>query len=265
MARKKTSTIRVNVKAQLSARLRDLRLEIFGEHGGPELARRLNLPARTWYNYETGVTVPAEVLLGFIEQTGANPDWLLTGHGPRFCRGDAGPSLDELTPQQLIRRSLEKLEQGTHAHAPIPHPGSGEALEYVSLDLVPWSDFSSPLLATSGSLGRVLVDRRWIAHPTQTVASRLEEDAMAPILPAGSILAVDRAVRDPARLAGRLVVACLNGQVMARRLELSGRHAIFRPNVPDRDHPIVPIELNVQVADLIVGQVVWSWCRFAED
>ena len=83
MARKKTSKIRVNVKASLSRRLREIRQEIFGDHGGPELARRLGLPARTWYNYETGVTVPAEVLLGFIEQTGANPIWLLTGEGSR--------------------------------------------------------------------------------------------------------------------------------------------------------------------------------------
>ena len=88
MARKKTPKVRVNVKASLSRRLREIRQELFGDHGGPELARRLNLPARTWYNYETGVTVPAEVLLGFIEQTGANPMYLISGEGPRI----AGPA-----------------------------------------------------------------------------------------------------------------------------------------------------------------------------
>ena len=46
MARKKTPKVRVNVKASLSRRLREIRQEIFGEHGGPELARRLNLPAQ---------------------------------------------------------------------------------------------------------------------------------------------------------------------------------------------------------------------------
>ena len=84
MARKKTSKFRVNVKASISRRLREVRQELFGEHGGPELARRLNLPARTWYNYETGVTVPAEVLLSFIDQTGANPVWLLSGEGELY-------------------------------------------------------------------------------------------------------------------------------------------------------------------------------------
>ena len=111
VARKKTSSLRVSVKAQIASRLREIRQELFGEHGGPELARRLNLPARTWYNYETGVTVPAEVLLAFIDQTGANPAWLLTGEGQRYQRGIADSVLSELSPQDLIRRGLEKLEQ----------------------------------------------------------------------------------------------------------------------------------------------------------
>ncbi len=97
----KTPKVRVNVKASLSRRLREVRQELFGEHGGPELARRLGLPARTWYNYETGVTVPAEVLLSFIEQTGTNPTWLLTGEGPKYQRG-----FDSLDPG------------GAHAHRP---------------------------------------------------------------------------------------------------------------------------------------------------
>src|SRR5207302_8394140 len=86
VARKKTPKVRVNVKALISSRLREVRQELFGEHGGPELARRLNIPARTWYNYETGVTVPAEVLLGFIDQTGTNPVWLLRGDAPQSRR-----------------------------------------------------------------------------------------------------------------------------------------------------------------------------------
>ena len=113
VARKKTPKIRVNVKASLSRRLREIRQELFGDHGGPELARRLNLPARTWYNYETGVTVPAEVLLSFIEQTGANPMYLISGEGPRYRRPNDERLLSELTPVELIRRGLEKLERSS--------------------------------------------------------------------------------------------------------------------------------------------------------
>jgi hypothetical protein len=76
------------IRAGIARRLREIRQELFGERGGPELARRLNLPARTWYNYETGVSLPAEVLLAFIERTGANPWWVLTGAGSKYRRSD---------------------------------------------------------------------------------------------------------------------------------------------------------------------------------
>ena len=58
--------------------------EIHGEEGGPDLAIQLGLPPRTWQNYESGVTLPAEVLLRFLEITGAEPHWLLHGAGPRY-------------------------------------------------------------------------------------------------------------------------------------------------------------------------------------
>ena len=118
MARKKTPKIRVNVKASLSRRLREIRQEIFGDHGGPELARRLNLPARTWYNYEIGVTVPAEVILRFIDVTFVEPTWLLSGQGEKYRPGslepvaDRGPKVGVRLPQDLIDRVPGSLEEG---------------------------------------------------------------------------------------------------------------------------------------------------------
>jgi hypothetical protein len=69
----------------LASRVREIRLERFGEHGGPMLAAALGLPFRTWWNYEAGVTIPAEVILRFIEVTGANPRWLLKGEGEKYA------------------------------------------------------------------------------------------------------------------------------------------------------------------------------------
>ena len=79
------------VKMSISRRLREIRQDLFGDLGGPELARRLDLPARAWYNYETGVSVPAEVLLAFLAQTGADPWWVLTGEGSKYRRSDPRP------------------------------------------------------------------------------------------------------------------------------------------------------------------------------
>jgi hypothetical protein len=111
MARKKNPKVRVSVNQSLSRRLRQIRQEVFGEHGGPELARRLELPARTWYNYETGVTVPYEVLVQFIEQTRANPTYLILGEGEHFRDPTGERRVSDLTAVELIRHGLEKLER----------------------------------------------------------------------------------------------------------------------------------------------------------
>jgi Peptidase S24-like len=260
VARKKTPQILVDVKAQVSNRLRDVRAELFGEHGGPELARRLNLPARTWYNYETGVTVPAEVLLGFIDQTGANPLWLLTGQGPRF-RGpsDDLPS-DDLTPSQLIRRSLDRLEQAARFVA-----GGSTVQSYVSMDVLPLDRVGQDDSGTTATLGQVLADRSWISRPEHTVAARIEDDAMLPILAAGSIVAVDLSMREPNLLSGRIAVARVQGRAVVRWLEESGRHVILRANAARAEFPLIPLELRGAEHDEILGQVVWSWSRFAEE
>ncbi|MBX6314430.1 MAG: helix-turn-helix transcriptional regulator, partial [Isosphaeraceae bacterium] len=184
MARKKTPTVRVNVKAQLSSRLREIRQELFGEHGGPELARRLGLPARTWYNYETGVTVPAEVLLAFIDQTGTNPVWLLSGEGPKYRRDLEDEVLAELSPEQLIRRGLEKLEEEPSQVVVVAPENLPEAhmSDFVAVNLVSLEELGSGRFPPPGRAeGHILAYRHWIPHPKETVAARLEDDAMAPV------------------------------------------------------------------------------------
>lgn len=265
MARKKTPTVRVNVKALVSERLREVRQELFGEHGGPELARRLNLPARTWYNYETGVTVPAEVLLGFIDHTGTNPHWLLKGEGPKYRRGLEDMVLSDLTPEQLIRKGLEKLEATPNEVVLVAPENLPEqsVSDFVAVGLVSLASLSSEFPSSRQIERYILAYRQWIPHPGETVAVLLDDDAMYPILPAGSIVAIDRAVCEPQQLQGRLVAARVEGPVMIRWLDISGRHLIFRPNQPSRDHPIIPVELDQDSVAPIIGQVVWSWSRFA--
>lgn len=77
--------IQMRATQELAQRVRELRLERFGERGGPLLAEILGVPEQTWTNYESGVTIPASVILHFVELTGANPRWLRTGEGDRYC------------------------------------------------------------------------------------------------------------------------------------------------------------------------------------
>jgi hypothetical protein len=266
VARKKTPKVRVTVKASLSRRLREIRQEQFGEHGGPELARRLNLPARTWYNYETGVTVPAEVLLAFIEQTGASPTWLLNGEGPKYRASNDDRLLSELSPVELIRRGLEKLER-TASEVVVVAPEnlpSGEASEFVAIGLYPPTALTARVVDPLRAEGHVLAYRHWLPHPSQTIGTRMTDDAMHPILPVGSVVAIDRSVTEPTKLHGQIVAACPDGTPMIRWLDVHGRHIILRPNHNvGRDYPLIPLELDER-SPVIIGQVVWSWSRFGQ-
>jgi hypothetical protein len=68
----------------LALRVGEVRREIFGEDGVRSLAKALGLPARAWQHYEAGVTIPATVILAFIQLTGVEPHWLLAGDGDRY-------------------------------------------------------------------------------------------------------------------------------------------------------------------------------------
>ena len=85
------------------------------------MARRLNLPGRTWDNYEAGTIVPAEVLLRFIKVTGVNPMWLLQGKGRKYY-----PVIDDLlsglTPMMTIV---------------LKNPPKETVSEFVAIDLYP--------------------------------------------------------------------------------------------------------------------------------
>jgi hypothetical protein len=71
-------------KMRLASRVREIRLDMFGEDGVASLSDALAIPARTWLNCENGVMMPAWTLLQFIDLTGAEPRWLLTGEGERY-------------------------------------------------------------------------------------------------------------------------------------------------------------------------------------
>jgi hypothetical protein len=100
------------IKSALAGRLRSIRMEIYGEQGGPELAGQLRLPFRTWDNYENGVTIPGEVLPRFLEVTDTEALWLLHGDGPKYRR----------ITIEVIRDSIA---EGTIRSIPAPNDGIG--------------------------------------------------------------------------------------------------------------------------------------------
>jgi len=68
-------------RPRLAQRLKEVRVRFFGEQGTGELAKQLGITPETWTNYESGVTIPAEILLAVLELTSIDPRWLSSGDG----------------------------------------------------------------------------------------------------------------------------------------------------------------------------------------
>jgi hypothetical protein len=113
MARKKNTPGKDQAKHAFSKRLEEVRVELFGDRGAPDLAGLLGIPTDTWYNFEMGVTIPAEVILRFIEVTSVEPKWLLSGQGEKYRSGPSAPVTDDgcgarlRLPDNLLRQVSE--------------------------------------------------------------------------------------------------------------------------------------------------------------
>ncbi len=111
----------MNPTAALAHRLREVRLELYGDDGGPLLAETLGVPARTWANYESGVTIPGLVLLRFIDATDVEPHWLLTGEGRREPAVSRKPHLLETRiGSQPPESEFSSHGPGLADHGPLP-------------------------------------------------------------------------------------------------------------------------------------------------
>ena len=202
MARRKTLPESVRAKLALAERLAALRSELFGDRGGPEMARRLGIPVRTWYNYEGGVTVPAEVILKIIELTAVEAGWLLHGEEPRFrhTRTDRGELIGQgtVTVGALLRTALQMLEKDQPASMRHDETGSGpdqlegpaHSAEWNGQDARTALD-SDPSAGHGDEAGsRFSQSRReWLAAQRDNRCVQVSGDSMTPILADGASVA----------------------------------------------------------------------------
>ena len=230
MARRKNAPDLVKLKCGVAERLRDLRSELYGERGGPELARDLGLPVRTWYNYEAGVTVPAEVILRLIEITRVEATWLLHGLGSKFREA---PAPEDSSVESLLRIALERLERGTTPLA--RRPTADSSCEPLDLDDHPVLDFvrvdgsgPGPVTMASGP-GYLSARGEWQAACREYRCMRVTDDSMSPLIAPGAYVAYAGADASPADIDTRLVVAWVDGTApVVRWLHTSGRFALLR-------------------------------------
>ena len=265
MARRKTLPESVRAKYALAERLGFLRSELFGERGGPELARQLSLPVRTWYNYESGVTVPAEVILKIIELTSVEPMWLLHGKGPKFRSASADRREAAIGPGvsvgSLLRTALQMLEQGEVQH-PVLHVPSG-AQGYHSDDpqseviLLAVDDSSSgPLTKQSGP--RYLAARsEWVDAERDCRCMRVESDSMSPIVAVGAYVAFAKSEETPEDLDGKMVVAWIDDKPLVRWLQNCARYVVLRAENPNTIPATILVDLDDRSRTPRFRRVLW--------
>ncbi len=241
MARRKTLPESVRAKLALAERLAGLRSELYGERGGPEMARRLGIPVRTWYNYEAGVTVPAEVILKIIELTSIEPGWLLHGKGSKYRQsqgmGDRQESASSpaMTVHALLRTALQLLEGQTGSE-----PKEAGAEESASAGEASFSALGRSLDRGYGhENGAVPLSEANQAARSEWLAARRDGrcidvvgDAMVPVVADGASVAYSAVDEAPEHLHEKLVIAWIEGQPVVRWFQHCGRYALLRAENP---------------------------------
>jgi len=119
-------------------RIKGLRKQYAGNRGRSEFARALGVSPSTYSYYENNRIPPPQILLKICEITGADLEWLLTGHSSQK-KSSSGPNtellrrLDKLLTEnpemsEVVSAFVELLceKRGLEAqlHARVPPPGS---------------------------------------------------------------------------------------------------------------------------------------------
>lgn len=271
MARRKTLPDLVKTKYSLAERLSRLRAELFGDRGGPELARRLGIPVRTWYNYEAGVTVPAEVVLRIIELTAVEPMWLLHGKGPKFRPKpiedfDLLPS-SERSVGSLLRTALQILEQGernkragvNRVHDELDCRADEDQDEDVEDDIVLVDAMATrlePLTRASGPQF-LAAQAQWLEAQEDGRLVINKGDAMSPVIADGASVVYASSGEDPAVLDGKLVVAWVEGTPLIRWFEACGDFAQLRAESSDTEPCQVSFDIEDESEGDRVRRVLW--------
>ena len=271
MARRKMLPDSVKMKFDLADRVRQLRSELFGERGGPELARRLGLPIRTWYNYESGVTVPAEVVLRIIELTSVEPMWLLYGRGPKFrppspARPEAGVGRGT-SVGALLRTAIQILESTPAAQPAVPplkrfeEPAVEGGVSTAGLPgevvLIRVDPVEGTSLAEMPGPPFVAARTEWLEGQRDCRCLRMVGDAMAPLMVHGAYVAFSRTEEDPSTLDGRMVVAWVENAPIVRWFQDCGRFALLRAENSTANPPQVLVDLEDRPHERRFRRVLW--------
>ena len=230
---------------------------------GPRWLVGLGIPVRTWYNYEGGVTVPAEVILKIIELTAVEAGWLLHGEEPKFRnqlaeRGERGGQ-PAVTVGALLRTALQLLEKNESTWSGRDEmmtgsdqlEGAAMGADRFGLSYDPRTAADPENMANADRPGdeagsRFSQSRReWLAAQRDNRCIQVTGDSMAPILADGASVAYAKSEEDLQQLDGKMVVTWVDGQPLVRWFQNCGRFALLRAENPST----VPQQVLVDLED----------------
>jgi hypothetical protein len=221
------------------------------------MARRLGLPIRTWYNYESGVTVPAEVMLRFVELTSVEPLWLLHGRGAKF-RTIASPNGHGDSIEALLRTALLRLEKKNNVTSDSPfEDGEFEDADEDDVVLIRVEPGDHERLTTDSGPSFMAAHREWLAARRDCRCLRNDGDAMSPIVADGAYVAFSDEPESLDALDGSLVVAWVEDKPIVRWFGLSGRYGVLRCENSAHDPATVLLDLDTPEPSRRVRRVLW--------
>jgi SOS-response transcriptional repressor LexA len=103
----------------------------------------------------------------------------------------------------------------------------------------------------------MVAQRDWLNQEEDTRCLLVEGDAMTPMVADGAFVAYMDRVEPLESLDHQLVVARVEGELIVRWLQLSGRYAILRAENPEAESATKLLELPSRLEEHPIRRVLW--------
>jgi hypothetical protein len=116
--------------------------------------------------------------------------------------------------------------------------------DHVDVVLLAVDDAPGGALTPTSGPRYVAARSEWLDAQRECRCTRVEGNAMEPILFDGAYVAFAKSEEAPASVDGKLVVAWVNGQPVVRWFEFCGRYGLLRAENPATNPPTILIDLE---------------------
>lgn len=204
-------------------------------------ARELDISPSALGNYERGRIPSMEFICNLSLRKNVSADWLLTG----VERPSNSPKVNlKIVTSDEIKQHFNHIESMEN---------------YVTIRLLSDSAAAgNPSCINENDIeGYAVTYRAWCKNPEMTTCVRVHGDSMSPLLPDGSIVAINHQERNPNELRGKIVAALVDDGVTIKYFDYTENHFIFYPE----NKQYAPIFLERGHNNVIIGKVDWFWGR----